>query len=80
MKIYSVGTDMRIGGKVRVQTRAGGLVEVDIGYHGICLGPDAFVGSGVWIAPGRVIAAGARHVRAPEDMVLRSVPHDPASG
>ena len=69
-KLYSVGTDMRLGGAVKVSTPRG-LLSVDIGYQGICLGHNTFVGSGVWIAPGREIAAGRQLLREPELMVLK---------
>lgn len=61
-KLYAVSTDMRLGGPVRV-TSPSGLMDIDIGYQGVCLGHRAFVGSGVWIAPGRIIEADARLVR-----------------
>jgi acetyltransferase-like isoleucine patch superfamily enzyme len=61
-KLYAVGTDMRLGGPVRV-TSPDGLKSIDIGYHGVCFGHRSFVGSGVWIAPGRIIEADSRVVR-----------------
>lgn len=69
LKMFGVGTDMRLEGPVRVQS-PDGLLDVDIAYQGICLGHGAFVGSGVWIAPGRVIEAGRRVGRARELFVL----------
>ena len=62
-KVDSVTTDMRVDGPVRVMTPVG-LRAVDIGYQGVCLGHQSWVGSGVWIAPGRVVEAGARLARA----------------
>lgn len=69
-KLMAVGTDMRLQGPVRVETPSG-LTEVDLGYQGVCFGPQSFVGSGVWIAPGRVIPRGAQIARPPEAMVLK---------
>ena len=68
-KIWSLGIDMRIDKPVRVQT-PDGLKAVDIGYLGVCFGHRAFVASGVWIAPGRVIAPRRRVLRAPGSVVL----------
>jgi hypothetical protein len=67
-KMFSVGTDMRLGGPVRVTT-PDGLRPVDLGYQGVCFGHDSFVGSGVWIAPGRVIEAGRKITRRKDEMV-----------
>lgn len=69
LKMFGVGTDMRLDGPVRVQS-PDGLVDVDIAYQGVCIGHGAFVGSGVWIAPGRVIEAGRRVGRARDLFVL----------
>ncbi len=69
LKMFGVGTDMRLGGPVRVQTPTG-LMAVDMSYQGVCIGHDAFVGSGVWIAPGRVIDANAKVGRARDLFVL----------
>jgi carbonic anhydrase/acetyltransferase-like protein (isoleucine patch superfamily) len=66
-KMFAVGTDMRLDGKVRVDSHAG-LRDVDQGYMGVCIGHGAFVGSGVWIAPGRVVPACERVGRRREDM------------
>lgn len=69
-KMFAVGTDMRLGGKVRVPT-PDGLRDVDVGYLGVCFGHRSFVGSGVWIAPGRVVPTGARLARPPELIVTK---------
>ncbi len=69
-KLYSVGTDMVLGGPVQVKSPRGRL-SVDIGYQGVCLGHRAFLGSGIWIAPGRVIGPERRVLRAAELMVLK---------
>jgi len=66
-KMFAVGTDMKLDGPVRVMTPTG-LRPVDQGYMGVCIGHGAFVGSGVWIAPGRVVPAGARVGRRREEM------------
>lgn len=66
-KMFAVGTDMRLDGPVRVQSPSG-LRAIDQGYMGVCIGHGAFVGSGVWIAPGRVVPAGARVGRRREEM------------
>jgi acetyltransferase-like isoleucine patch superfamily enzyme len=68
-KVYSVTTDMKVEGRVKVDTPLG-LREIDIGYLGTCFGHGSFVGSGVWLAPGRVIAEGQRLARKREDMTF----------
>lgn len=68
-KMFAVGTDMRLAGPVRVDT-PDGLKDVDLGYMGVCFGHHSFVGSGVWIAPGRVIANGRQVTRTKEEMVM----------
>ena len=76
-KMFAVGTDMRLGQSVSVQVpdpaseRGWSLSEVDLKYQGVCLGHGSFIGSGVWIAPGRVIAANRKVVRDPGLMVLK---------
>jgi len=69
-KMFAVGTDMRLGQAVGVRVPGGAIAEVDMRYQGVCIGHRAFVGSGVWIAPGRVIEADRRVVRDPALMVL----------
>ena len=69
-KMFSVGTDMNLAGPVKTPA-PGGLVETDRGYLGVCFGHRSFVGSGVWIGPGRIVPEDARLVRPPELMVLK---------
>jgi hypothetical protein len=69
-KMGSFGTDMNLNGVVRVPS-PDGLVPVDIGYQGVCLGHGCFVASGVWIAPGRVIEAGRVLLRPEGSVVLK---------
>lgn len=57
LKLGSYAMDQGLTAAVRVP-RGGELVPAPTGMHGVCLGPGAQVGSGVWVAPGRVIPAG----------------------
>ncbi len=75
-KMFAVGTDMRLAGRVRVETPTG-LRDIDLGYQGVCFGHHSFVGSGVWIAPGRVIPENARIARPATAMVMN--PNEEAS-
>jgi NDP-sugar pyrophosphorylase family protein len=70
LKMGAYCTDMNLQGPVRVLTPEG-LRPVDMGYQGVCLGHGAFVASGVWIAPGRVIEAGRVVLRPEGSMVLK---------
>ncbi|MEL6180008.1 MAG: hypothetical protein AAFS10_13700 [Myxococcota bacterium] len=67
-KMVSIGLDMGLDKPVRVLT-PDGLKAIDIGYQGICIGHRAFVASGVWIAPGRIVAPRRRLLRAPETII-----------
>lgn len=70
-KLGAVTTDMNPGGApLRVMT-PDGLAPVDVGYLGCCVGHGAFVGSGIWIAPGRAIEAGRVVLRDASQMVLK---------
>jgi acetyltransferase-like isoleucine patch superfamily enzyme len=70
-KMGSVATDMNPnGGEVKVMTPLG-LQTTDLGYLGVCLGHHAFVGSGLWIAPGRIIEAHRTLLLPPERIVLK---------
>mgnify|MGYP002633242978 CR=1 FL=1 len=70
-KLGAYTTDMNPGGSpVRVMT-PGGLMPVDFGYLGSCIGHGAFVGSGIWIAPGRAIEAGRMILRDASQMVMK---------
>jgi len=68
-KMFAVATDMRLEGPVRAMT-PDGLRDVDVGYLGVCFGHRSFIGSGVWIAPGRVVPEGARIGRTRAEMVM----------
>jgi hypothetical protein len=70
-KLGAFTTDMNPGGSpVRVLT-PDGLAAVDFGYLGSCVGHGAFVGSGIWIAPGRAIEAGRLILRDASQMVMK---------
>ena len=70
-KLGAVTTDMNPGGgEVRVMT-PDGLSSLDYGYLGCCLGHRSFIGSGIWIAPGRQIEADRVILRDGEQMVLK---------
>jgi acetyltransferase-like isoleucine patch superfamily enzyme len=70
-KLGAITTDMNpTGAAVRVMTPLG-LSSVDYGYLGCCLGHRSFVGSGIWIAPGRIIQADRMILREAEQMVLK---------
>ena len=58
LKRGAFGMDQGFTGEVRVPVGEG-FAPVPLGMIGVCLGPGARVGSGVWIAPGRVVPAGA---------------------
>jgi hypothetical protein len=62
--------DRRLDGRPVQVMSASGLVEAGPTI-GAALGPKASVGSGVWIAPGRAIPAGAIVVRGEQDMVAK---------
>lgn len=70
LKMGALGTDMNPDGRpVRVMTPEG-LRPVDVGYHGVCLGHESFVGANLIIAPGRAIEAG-RVVTSESRLVIR---------
>ena len=70
-KLGAVTTDMNpAGAPLRVVT-PDGLSAVDFGYLGCCVGHGAFVGSGIWIAPGRAIEGGRLILREASQMVLK---------
>lgn len=69
-KMGSFGTDMNLHGVVKVMSPQG-LLPVDIGYQGVCLGHGCFVASGVWIAPGRIIEAQRVLLRPEGSVVLK---------
>ncbi|MEE2750573.1 MAG: hypothetical protein VX519_04025 [Myxococcota bacterium] len=56
LKRGAYGMDQSFTGEVRVQAGSE-IVGVPLSMIGICLGPRARVGSGVWIAPGRAVPA-----------------------
>ncbi|MCK6519965.1 hypothetical protein L6R49_00870 [Myxococcota bacterium] len=56
LKLGSYGMDQGLARPVRVRV-GDGLRDAPMGLAGICLGPGALVGSGVHVAPGRVIPA-----------------------
>jgi carbonic anhydrase/acetyltransferase-like protein (isoleucine patch superfamily) len=60
--------DQGFTGEVRVPVGEG-FATVPFGMIGVCLGAGARVGSGVWIAPGRVVPPGA--VLVSQDVVSR---------
>ena len=60
--------DQGFTGEVRVPVGEG-FAQVPFGMIGVCLGAGARVGSGVWIAPGRVVPPGA--VLVSQDVVSR---------
>jgi len=62
--------DQGFRGPVRVRVGRE-LREAPQGMLGVCLGPGALVGSGVFVAPGRVIPAGLTIVQDPERVVGR---------
>lgn len=66
------------GGTVSVVS-ADGKVSASGPLLGGALGPGASLGSGVWLAPGRAVPAGAIVTRSPQDVLVR-VPHDLAPG
>ncbi len=64
--------DQRLGANDRVRVRVGGgLVDAPHGMLGVCVGPDAVIGSGVRIAAGRVIPAGLTVIADPAGIVSR---------
>ena len=69
-KMFAVGTDMRLDGPVKTPS-FGGMAAVDIGYLGVGFGHRSFVGSGVWIAPGRFVPNEVRIARPADLMVLK---------
>jgi acetyltransferase-like isoleucine patch superfamily enzyme len=68
LKRGAYGMDQGFTGEVRVPV-GDGFATVPLGMIGVCLGPGARVGSGVWIAPGRVVPPGAMLVSS--DVVSR---------
>ena len=58
IKRGAYGMDQGLGGEVRVRVGEA-LVRAPLGLLGPCLGRDVRVGTGVWIAPGRVLPAGS---------------------
>ncbi len=58
LKSGAYGMDQSLEGGVRIRT-SDGLVTAPMGMAGLCLGAGALVGSGVWVAPGREVPAGA---------------------
>jgi len=69
-KLGAVLMDQGFRGPVRVRV-GGGLCEAPHGMLGVCLGPGAVVGSGVFVAPGRAIPAGLTVVQDPQRVVGR---------
>jgi len=69
-KLWSAGYDMKVGAPVCVKTPHG-LAAVDIGYQGVCLGHRVFVGSGVWIAPGRILEPDRLALRDPRNIIMK---------
>ncbi len=69
--------DQAIGGEVRV-LRHDELLPAPLGMIGVGLGAGAIVGSGVWVAPGRSVPAGA--VLASTQGVVTRWPPPPDSG
>lgn len=69
-KYGAIAADMNPSGPVRVAT-PDGLIAVDMGYQGICLGHESFVAANLVIAPGRLIEA-KRSVVTESRMVVRS--------
>jgi hypothetical protein len=63
LKSGAYGMDQSLEGDVRIRTPEG-LVPAPMGMAGLCLGAGARVGSGVWVAPGREVPAGAVLVKA----------------
>lgn len=77
LAVYGAGASMKLGSylmdqgfhqDVRVPV-AGRFVRAPLGLAGVCLGEGSRIGSGVWIAPGRVIPPGGVVVA---EQVLRS--------
>jgi hypothetical protein len=69
-KMFAVGTDMKLDGPVKTPS-FDGMAAIDIGYLGVGFGHRSFVGSGVWIAPGRFVPNEVRIARPADLMVLK---------
>lgn len=75
----SYAMDMNLdGAPVKIRTADGELRTAGVSLGG-CLGHDAIVGSGVWLAPGRVIPNGVIVVRDP-DRIVRRIPENLDAG
>ena len=70
VKGMSALMDQRLGGAVRVK-RGGELHPVPMGFLGVGVGARTVVGSGVWVAAGRVLPPDKWVVRAAEAVVAR---------
>lgn len=71
--------DRKLDGGLVSVVSADGTVSASGPLLGGALGPGASIGSGVWLAPGRAVPAGAIVTRSPQDVLVR-VPHDLAPG
>ncbi len=62
--------DVVLGGPTRVFAR-GELRSAPLGFCGVCVGDDAVVGTGVLVAPGRVVPAGLQLVAGGDSLLMR---------
>lgn len=67
---YTFDVDLS-GRPIRCSGQDGTLQDTSLPYLGCCLGHDAIVGGGVWVAPGRTIPNQVQVIRPPSETLTR---------